>query len=284
MPISNSNPELKDLVIIQRDDTNSYYGETHISGSNLLLYIDSDGRINADDSGSFYTLFPPSGSIGGGGGGSGTTLGTGSTYPITSSWAINTVNGGSGTTLGTGSTYPITASSAISASWAPSGGGGGTTLITGSTYQITSSWTNNITSSGIIGNITSFSSSWSSQSLSASYAPFTDNPNAVSASWASSSISSSYITASNIDGIVSSASYANTASYISSSNIDGIITAISASWASSSISASYAPSSGGDTSLTTGSTYPITSSWADTASIALNSIGSVDVVQTQFFS
>ena len=259
MPISNSNPELKDLVIIQRDDTNSYYGETHISGSNLLLYIDSDGRINADDSGSFYTLFPPSGSIGGGG-------------------------GGSGTTLGTGSTYPITASSAISASWAPSGGGGGTTLITGSTYQITSSWTNNITSSGIIGNITSFSSSWSSQSLSASYAPFTDNPNAVSASWASSSISSSYITASNIDGIVSSASYANTASYISSSNIDGIITAISASWASSSISASYAPSSGGDTSLTTGSTYPITSSWADTASIALNSIGSVDVVQTQFFS
>jgi hypothetical protein len=59
-------------------------------------------------------------------------LTTGSTYPITASWAIN----------------------ALSASYAP--GGGGTSLTTGSTYPITSSWSNY-----------SFSSSYS---LTASYA------------------------------------------------------------------------------------------------------------------
>ncbi len=47
-----------------------------------------------------------------------TTLVTGSTYLITSSWATNTINGG--TQLTTGSTYQITSSNSISASWAPS--------------------------------------------------------------------------------------------------------------------------------------------------------------------
>ena len=59
------------------------------------------------------------------GGGGGTSLGTGSTYPFTASWAIDVVNGG-GASLGTGSTYPFTASwsenstQAISASYASS--------------------------------------------------------------------------------------------------------------------------------------------------------------------
>ena len=63
MAIGDTNPNLKDVVILQRDDLNTQYNETHISGSNLILYIDADGHLNADPSGSFYTLFPPSGSV-----------------------------------------------------------------------------------------------------------------------------------------------------------------------------------------------------------------------------
>ena len=55
-------------------------------------------------------------------------LTTGSTYPITASWAINALSSSFATT-------------ALSASYAP--GGGGTSLITGSTYPITASWSNN---------------------------------------------------------------------------------------------------------------------------------------------
>lgn len=61
MPISNTNPQPKDVVILQRDDTNSQYIETHISASDVILHIDSAGHINADKSSSFYTLYPPPG-------------------------------------------------------------------------------------------------------------------------------------------------------------------------------------------------------------------------------
>ena len=77
--------------------------------------------------------------------GAGTTLRTGSTYPITASRAITAsyalnANSGGGTQLYTGSTYPITASWAVSASYALYALSGGTKLYTGSTYPITSSW------------------------------------------------------------------------------------------------------------------------------------------------
>jgi len=76
--------------------------------------------------------------------GVGTTLHTGSSYPITSSWSITAsyalnANAG-GTQLYTGSTYPITASWAVSSSYALYALSGGTELFTGSTYPITSSW------------------------------------------------------------------------------------------------------------------------------------------------
>lgn len=159
MPISNPNPQQRDVVIYQRDDTNSYWGEAHISGSNLIFYIDAQGHINADTSASFYSLFPPSG---GGGGGSGTTLVTGGLYPITSSWAISaswapSTGGGSGTTLVTGGLYQITASWALNA---------GTTLITGSTYPITASWSQ--TSSWAVNVINALVSTAASSSLFAS--------------------------------------------------------------------------------------------------------------------
>ena len=75
--------------------------------------------------------------------GAGTTLYTGSTYPITASRAITAsyaLNANSGGQLYTGSTYPITASWAVSASYAVYALSGGTKLFTGSTYPITSSW------------------------------------------------------------------------------------------------------------------------------------------------
>ena len=59
------------------------------------------------------------------------------------------------TFLTTGSTYQITSSYAVSASWSP-GSAGGTTLVTASTYQITSSWASNAVSSSY-----AMSASWS---------------------------------------------------------------------------------------------------------------------------
>ena len=133
MPISNSSPQQKDVVIIQRNSTNEYYGETHISGSKLIFYTDSSGYINADESASFYTIFPPPETGG---------LTPGSTYQITSSWAISS----------------SWASQSLSASCAPVEPAYSAsisiikqnTLITSETYTITSSWSNNsITASSI---------------------------------------------------------------------------------------------------------------------------------------
>ena len=61
MPAVNPIPSRKDIVFIQRDTTGTYYGETHISGSDLIVYVDSSGNINANKSSSFYTTFPPPG-------------------------------------------------------------------------------------------------------------------------------------------------------------------------------------------------------------------------------
>ena len=65
MSILNPIPQSKDIVIIQRNYANTQYDETHISGSNKIIYIDNSGYINADDSASFYSLYPPPGGSGG---------------------------------------------------------------------------------------------------------------------------------------------------------------------------------------------------------------------------
>ena len=88
------------------------------------------------------------------------------------------------------------ANKTISASWSPDQGA--TTLTTASTYQITAS-----------------------SAISASWAPFTDDPNALSASWASQSFSSSYADSSSF------ATLAKTAIVVSSlSNAYGSFTAL----------------------------------------------------------
>ena len=118
-----------------------------------------------------------------------------------------------------------------------------TNITVSASYANTASY---VTASNVIGIVTS-----ASYAISASYASSTSDVTSVpSASWASSSISASYSTSASWAPMPS---VSNSSSWASSS--------ISASYADKTLSASYAPSSGG-TSLITGSTYPITSSWA----------------------
>jgi hypothetical protein len=133
------------------------------------------GRLVQITSGSYYDGYGNPLNLSG----SGTTLVTGSTYPITSSWANNVVS----------SSYALTASYALN------GGGGGTTLVTGSTYPITSSWANNVVSASY-----SLTSSYSNNSISASYS-FT------ASYWSGSVISSSYSDTSSYSNNSTSASY-----------------------------------------------------------------------------
>lgn len=162
----------------------------------------------------------------------GTKITTGSTYPITSSWSLNTISSSyaltasyalnSGTSLGTGSTYPITASwsnNAVSSSYSLTASyalnAGGTSLTTGSTYPITSSWS-----------IYSISSSWSENAVSSSYS--------LSSSYSSTALSSAF---------AYSSSWAATASYFSGSISDAISSSYSLS-GSYALTASYALNGG----------------------------------------
>ena len=112
----------------------------------------------------------------------------------------------------------VSCSNASTASYVLNGGGSGTTLTTGSTYPITSSW--------------SISSSFASQSVSASWSPFVPT---VSASWSSQSISSSHALQAN------SSSWAPFIPTVSASWSSASIFSTSASFSSQSLSASWAP-------------------------------------------
>ena len=108
MPISNTNPWPKDVVIIQRDDLNSQYNETHISASDVILYIDSAGHINADHSASFYALYPvPTATSASWA--SASIFSTSGSWSSASIWSIS----GSEASHSISSSYAVTASSAI---------------------------------------------------------------------------------------------------------------------------------------------------------------------------
>jgi len=180
-----------------------------------------------------------------------------SSFASTSSYSLNSVSSSYSNVANTATS----ASYSLSASYAP---GGGTTLTTGSTYPITSSWSTN-----------AISSSFATFAVSATSA--TSATSANTATSASYSLSSSYSVNSTT---ATSSSFASTSSYnlnsISSSFSNNALTA---SYVENSVSSSYALTAsfslnggGGGTTLTTGSTYPITSSWANnviTASYAL---------------
>jgi hypothetical protein len=214
---------------------------------------------------------------------------TGSSHNITASWANTSSYALNAPNFATGSSHNITASWATSASYAINA----PNFATGSSHNITSSWSvNSITSSvGVSSSNALFSTTASyslnaNQALSASYLSSSglvgtiatasySNTSSVSLSSSNaaystsgsyslnsnSSITASYITSSNVFGIVSSASYA-----LNAPNFDtGSSHNITSSWA---VSASYAMnSSAGGTTLETGSKYNITSSWA-TSSIS----------------
>ncbi len=182
-----------------------------------------------------------------------------SDFSVSASWAPNLHQQDSSSW----SSASLSSSYALTASFALNGGGGGTSLTTGSTYYITSS--NAISSSWApsITNDFSVSSSWASASLSS-----------ISASWASTSISSAF--ASSASYLIGYSVPTLVSSSISSSWASASLFTISSSFASSSISSSYAGNAG--TTITTGSTYQITSSYS------LNSILANSSTTTSYLS
>jgi hypothetical protein len=184
-------------------------------------------------------------------------IATGSTLPVTASWSLNAPQQAG--TMETGSTYPITASAAVSASWAPSQAAG-SGLATGSTYPFTSSWAVSSVSavsasywddSGIQSSITNLQSSKQNNLATGSLVPVTSSwaEFAISASWAPSQAAGSGLATGSQYPFTSSHSI--TASYWNSSSIaaelnerqhniaTGSTMPVTASWATNSISASY---------------------------------------------
>ena len=101
-----SNPYRLESAFAQRDPTNSFYEEINISGSDIIIYHDSTGTLTADKVSVWASKYgiATSGSFS-----------ISSSYARTASYALN----GGGTSLTTGSTYPITSSWALSASTYP---------------------------------------------------------------------------------------------------------------------------------------------------------------------
>jgi hypothetical protein len=153
-------PNRLEAVFFQRDSANQYYEQINISGSDLIVYLDSDGRITADKVGVFASKY----GLTGGGTGSGTSA--------SSSWASHSLTSVS-------ASYVISASYAVTASYVQN--------VPSSSYALTASYSLNgsaaasISSSWASSSLFSISSSWASQSL------FADT-----SSYSTASLTSSY--------------------------------------------------------------------------------------------
>jgi hypothetical protein len=213
---------------------------------------------------------------------------TSASYALTASYSLN--GGSTGTTLTTGSFYPITSSwsnySLISInSLYASASNVATSTINASSSVVSLS---SLFASQSLFSTSSLSSSWASSSLSSSYILASNLP-AHTASWAnfalvstnalyasSSTVSttSNYASSSNvaISAVNASSSIVSIFSQFASSSLFAS-SSISSSWASSSLSASYY----NQLWLVTGSLYPITSSYSLTSSYITSSkvVGSV---------
>jgi hypothetical protein len=230
-------PNKLESAFIQRNSGNQYYEQLNVSGSDLIVYHNSAGILTADKVSVFAAAYGLSGS-----GGGTTGLGTGSTYPFTSSWALNTPSANS-SSYALSASYTITASYTFSSSYA------------GSADSMSVFYTGSNTNYFIPFVFFTGSQPFYIDTASIKYNPGTDvltvtyvSASSVTASlhgtasWAVSSsfgLSSSYAL---------SSSYSNTASF-----------AVSASWA---------PTVPG--TLGTGSTYPFTASWALSASSVIS--------------
>ena len=92
----NSQPNALESAFFQRNSTNAYYEQINISGSDLIIYHDSTGKITADKVGVWASYY------GIGSGGSGVV--SGGSYNISASWASSSlsasyINGGLSTTV-----------------------------------------------------------------------------------------------------------------------------------------------------------------------------------------
>lgn len=171
-------PNKYDVVFQQRDPTNTRFLERIVSGSGYIVQTNAAGVLVGSNVLQVNTISGSKISA------SGIFFSSNATFSIntasiglmvgTASYALNSPGGG-GTNLVTGSTYPITASYALIAL----NGGGGTNLVTGSTYPITSSWSNYaITSSNITppnGVLTLRSASFQNLVVNTPTAPSTPN-------------------------------------------------------------------------------------------------------------
>jgi hypothetical protein len=193
---------------------------------------------------------------------------TSASYSSTASVALNALT----------SSYINVATNAVSSSYASTA-----SISVSSSFATTSSYNlNSISSSYATFAVSSTSATSANTATSASYA--TNAGSSTSATTANSATSASYSLSSSYSvnsTTATSSSFASTASY----NLNSISSSFStnastASYVANSVSSSYSltasyalNSDGGGTSLVTGSTYPITSSWANnaiTASYALN--------------
>jgi hypothetical protein len=235
-------PNRLESAFVQRETGNQYYEQVNISGSDLVIYHDSTGKLTADKVLVWASLY----GIGSGG----TSLSSswasqslsasvaltasyligGSDLSVSSSWASASLES-QYATQSLYATQSISSSNATSASHALFSDESFTSdtvtaiAVGGGPYNIALLGSNGGVVNVYADNNGDFLYSVADKTLYVKHAETT-------ASWATSSLSASYITASNIVGAILSASYAATASFAYFA------------FASQSITASYALSAG----------------------------------------
>jgi hypothetical protein len=220
----------RDVVILQREETNAVWEEIHISGSGLMFFTDpTTGNLTADTITNFMSTYsppaPPSSTA------VSASWASQSFAATSASWASSSYTSSFMGDRGPFDPYMFTASWAsqsVSASWAP--GSTAVDAVASSSWSSQSfaatsaSWasasysaTSTVSASWASQSFAATSASWASQSFAATSASWASQSfTATSASWASQSFS------------------ATSASWASQS-----FAATSASWASASYTASY---------------------------------------------
>lgn len=171
-----------------------------------------------------------------------TSIVSGSTYPVTASWAINSTSA----SYSNSSSYSITSSLSHTSSYSNSG-----------SYSITASYAVDAISSSH-----SITSSFALNSGGTSITTGSTYP--ITSSW---STTSSYALSSSQAELATSASYAGTSSFLTRNGTYEV----TASWANSSSVATSASYAGTSSFLTRNRTYEVTSSWAVTSSFSISS-------------
>jgi hypothetical protein len=201
-------PNRYEAVFVQRRTDNSFYEQINVSGSDIIVYLDSTGMLNADK----ISVWAANYGLGSGGSSvssSWASSSLSSSHAITASFALNGGGGGGGSGIFASqslvATQSIYSTRSLQANQA-----------TQSLYATQSIYANQATQSlfstqSIYANIatqslfstqsiyatSSLSSSWASASISSSYALYADTAGeSLSASWASSSLTSSVTTTS----------------------------------------------------------------------------------------